>query len=344
MKKQPEVVYQYLKYETFEKMIEKKTLRLCNIRNSNDTTELDLVSNVIKSVLWEEFRKARGRHDYFKDAVSEENFGAFLDANTIYLEGIEKTLHSQFVTCFSERKDLLSMWRGYAEDHRENAKSKGGIAVGFNIDALKEMTTVSKTSGELFSFEKVRYALRNQKALFRSRVKNEIEKIRLFVKGQKTVQGYDALPFQLWYQEEMIRYGALVKNSFFFEEHEWRLSHWGGTGFLVEKYNPHGMMFSDEEWITEVRKIKEKEEANVKKAIETDGSLPEGATYPPKFFDLDMSTRINDFISEIVIGPKCSIKQEEIESMIAKNGITCKVELSRGYNVFVDSANHGKAK
>ena len=36
-----------------------------------------------------------------------------------------------YVTCFSYQNDLLSQWRGYADDGR-------GAAIGFDLDVLKE--------------------------------------------------------------------------------------------------------------------------------------------------------------------------------------------------------------
>ena len=40
------LVYQYLPFSSFIKMIENKTIKLSNIRRSNDTTELDYGRNV----------------------------------------------------------------------------------------------------------------------------------------------------------------------------------------------------------------------------------------------------------------------------------------------------------
>lgn len=39
-----------------------------------------------------------------------------------------------YVTCFSYQNDLLSQWRGYADDGR-------GAAIGFDLDVLKEVVT-----------------------------------------------------------------------------------------------------------------------------------------------------------------------------------------------------------
>ena len=42
-----------------------------------------------------------------------------------------------FWFCFSESKDKLSQWRGYAQDGK-------GIAIGFNKDVLEELNQISK--------------------------------------------------------------------------------------------------------------------------------------------------------------------------------------------------------
>lgn len=337
--KKPKIVYQYMPYETFEAMMKNKTLKLCDIQHSNDTSELRLASSVIKLVLLEELSKSRGKYDFFSKTLTEKEFNQFLDANTGYIDAAEKIIHTQFVTCFSEKKDLLSMWRGYAEDHREGIKSKGGIAVGFSADALERLATVSETGGEIFTFEKVRYSLGNQKALFRQQVKKEIEKIRLYVKKNNSIVGYDSNPFQIWYHEELIRRGELVKNNFFFEEHEWRLSHWNNNGYSLKKYYPQGLLLSNESWFADMKKKEQENNANIKKAVKTNADVKWEAI-PPQYFYLHMDGQINSFIKEIIVGPKCSIKKDKIEKLIMDNKIFCGVSLSRGFDVFVDSSNH----
>ena len=58
-----------------------------------------------------------------------------------------------YVTCFSYQNDLLSQWRGYADDGR-------GAAIGFDLDVLKEVVTVSPeiSKPSIVSLHKISYS------------------------------------------------------------------------------------------------------------------------------------------------------------------------------------------
>jgi hypothetical protein len=336
----PQIVYQYLKYSTFEDMIQNKTLKLSDIQCSNDTTELSIVFGVIKEVFWEEFNNAK-KNKYFDEAVSEEDFNAFLQRNTAHIDGIQNITQTQFVSCFSEKKDLLSMWRGYAEDHWSNAKSVGGVAVGFSVEKLEQLVNANTASGE-FSFGKVRYNRLKQKAIFRPHVIEEMAKIRAFVKKNKTIDGYDTPGFQLWYQDEVIRQGAYIKNNFFFEEQEWRLCHWGSRGYYLKEIHPIGLLLSNKIWFEKYQNINEENKKMLEESVRENLDY-EPKAFPAQFFFLYMDNSVNDFIKEVIIGPKCKVDKKEVETLLRNNGISCDVHLSRGVNVFVDSINHMNA-
>ena len=80
-----------------------------------------------------------------------------------------------YVTCFSYQNDLLSQWRGYADDGR-------GAAIGFDLDVLKEVVTVSPeiSKPSIVSLHKISYSETEQREVVHQIVHelvDEIEKI-----------------------------------------------------------------------------------------------------------------------------------------------------------------------
>lgn len=100
-------------------ILKSKALRLTSIEFMNDSAELKYASGSL--VPWV-------AHQLLKDAGSERR--ALFDAQwRAYRE--RSSLPNMYVACFTEASDLLSQWRGYA--------SPSGYALGFSLDALKEM-------------------------------------------------------------------------------------------------------------------------------------------------------------------------------------------------------------
>ena len=206
-KKNVEIVYKYTSFETFKNIISEKELWLFDIQYSNDTSELKLIYKIVKDVYDEEFLKDKPK--YIDQYFPKAEFDKFFEKNTGHINSIEPVLHTQYVTCFSEQGDMLSQWRGYGEDGK-------GISIGFDTKLFKR---------DDFQFDKACYSLRNQKALIRNEVKDEIKKIRAYVKGNKGIEGYKAKEFMLSYNSMLLK-AAFIKNSFFHEEKEWRLCYW----------------------------------------------------------------------------------------------------------------------
>lgn len=328
----PHYVYQYLKYDAFLKVMQGKTIRLSDIQCSNDTTELQLVFDIIRSVLKEVCFSMRKKCKYFRDCVSEEEFNAFLKNNTVYIDEIQNILQTQYVSCFSKEKDLLSMWRGYAEDYSDSTASRGGIAVGFDVEKLTQLAEQKNVSCEM-RFGEVKYSIRRQKALFRKSAEKMMREIRNHVKEKKTIQGFDRARFQLWYHEQVIEQGPFIKHPFFSEEKEYRLVHWGSKSSAPFIGSVNGLKLSNTEWGEEYQKRIKENELLTKNGMDP---KPIPAQYYTLYFDDDA----NAFIKEIVVGPKCAIKIEQIETILSDDGIICDVEASKGLNVYVDSINH----
>ncbi len=99
-----------------------------------------------------------------------------------------------FISSFSEQSDLLSQWRGYADDGR-------GFSIGFNKIILEDVG----------SLEKVQYCSLS------SVPENILEEIN----KDLTSLGLAKLSFE--YNQLIEKYAPILKNHKFSEESEWRM-------------------------------------------------------------------------------------------------------------------------
>lgn len=114
MSSNPKILYHYGSMSTLYSITTHKTLRLSSMSQSNDSQEGRLVGDAI--------RRLQVRAGFTDDDMEKVND---LLAN---LDGIIDGL----AMCFSEKGDLLSQWRGYAQD-------ASGVSIGFSTDYLYEM-------------------------------------------------------------------------------------------------------------------------------------------------------------------------------------------------------------
>lgn len=108
-----------------------------------------------------------------------------------------------YVACFSEKKDCLSQWRGYADDGK-------GICIGF---CKKKLESLPKIMHHNLSFSKVIYN-ENQQEKYVNKVVEEIFRNMRF-KGI----GLAGIELNSNHKDEF----AVYKNPGFEEEREWRL-------------------------------------------------------------------------------------------------------------------------
>jgi hypothetical protein len=122
--------------------MENSTLRMTNIVKSNDKDEiqhaLSIIVSQINSLLVKYMRNEPYLHDVFQDYDVDQLYHTLIEeANLIY-----------YVCCFSKSDDLLSQWRGYANDGH-------GVAIGFNEFLFDEFLDSKDISIE---YSKVSYS------------------------------------------------------------------------------------------------------------------------------------------------------------------------------------------
>jgi hypothetical protein len=128
-----ETIYHYCSPDSFHKIISGKSIRLSSLLLSNDSREgseaIDLIKLFIES----------GNHP----SEDKNNILIWLEAIQNYYHGIG--------FCLSEAGDLLSQWRGYADDGK-------GFSIGFSKSCLEDLSIRKKTKGHRsFSLTKINY-------------------------------------------------------------------------------------------------------------------------------------------------------------------------------------------
>lgn len=181
-----EIVYHYCSVDTFFNIIKNSSMWLSDIAKSNDYQEC---------VRCREFVN-KGMEEYLRDDIE-----ALKAWSTLYEEGVYSNFSTRtFCACFSESKDKLSQWRGYAQDGK-------GMAVGFDREVLEELNQISEY---YTAFGKVIYD--NPQEYVQSIIADNIKKLEY--KGI----GHVALELSGNYRMQF----PFVKNPGFEEEKEWR--------------------------------------------------------------------------------------------------------------------------
>lgn len=134
-----ETLFHYCPASSFASIISGKSIWLSSLSLSNDTMEGRLVTQTFEGLL-------------SQSTVSTEE-----------IEEIRKALHliedlfDGLGFCLSEKPDLLSQWRGYADDGQ-------GLSIGFSKNYLEELRKSNENSGANFIIDKVLYDPAEQEA------------------------------------------------------------------------------------------------------------------------------------------------------------------------------------
>ncbi|SEW34437.1 Protein of unknown function [Ruminococcaceae bacterium KH2T8] len=206
-----ELIYHYCKFSTFEQIIKNKTIRLQDITKSNDSSE----------ILW----ALRQIREFYKECDGYKPGDTQLD---LYVQKCLDSLFYQndtnddnfikfFVACFSFQKDMLSQWRGYADDGQ-------GVAIGFDKGLLMKneccgYKLLGLRSGSVIYDESEQYNF----------IKNNLE---WFYECEGKMSDIDKknITFNDETREAFFKLlldAVFIKNPFFSEEKEWRVAMYG---------------------------------------------------------------------------------------------------------------------
>lgn len=140
-------LYHYCSNEKGFSILKNKNLRMSDIGKSNDYEELQRFFPYLHRKIYDLYMKDPFDFKY-ESYTNTEAMREFLYSSEKYWRyRFEEGTFSNFVVCFSEAKDCLSQWRGYADDGK-------GVCIGFSKDALTEFC---KKTGGVLRFEKIIY-------------------------------------------------------------------------------------------------------------------------------------------------------------------------------------------
>ncbi|GHA50837.1 hypothetical protein GCM10008927_15110 [Amylibacter ulvae] len=120
--------------------------------------------------------------------------------------------------CFSEERDLLSQWRGYASDAE-------GICIGFSTQKLSELEYCD--NGSPIALSKVIYDKDQQDTIISEMLDEHLD-----------ISNVDDIIMHRGLVERIVTNTFMYKNPAFHEEREWRLS----SGATNDDYDPSSML------------------------------------------------------------------------------------------------------
>lgn len=323
-KKKPsnDKLFHYCPEATFEIILQNKTLRLSDITKSNDTAELKWITRVIQPAFDAAYKAARSKKFYNKidqatwDYLVEHSVKDWFDDQYRY--------YSYYVLCFSTEDDLLSQWRGYADDAQ-------GISIGFDIKTLKK--TTSGREGVL-DLKKVVYSNPNQRSAVRRIADQFIKTLKADInsgdfdkkvkeledsyrkQGLRTiVTPVNGLMMQYFNSifNEIFDNAVVFKNPFFREEKETRLCY--------RVSNDHDS--------------KVKDMLNDYAYFMPFGVTKKGQSYVDLCFEDGVKKGL-PIISSVTLGPKCKKTEGDIKALLTKNGFEiAKIDVNKSKGTYV---------
>lgn len=267
------ILYHYCSTEALVSIVNSRSIRLSSLTLSNDSQEGARILHLLLQLA-----KESGLDTYSLSRLETQLRWAY---DVFDGQGF----------CLSENRDLLSQWRGYADDGR-------GLCIGFNSSYFEKLGAhLTKKGEKSFSLKKIVYDIDGQRAIANKHFK-QIKQL-LDQGAFRPLQGTLLTPTTEDDQSEIrkatqsgvfaIMNAMLkmfdVKNPAFSEEQEWRL-----------------VSFS----------VKQDDDSDLKFRASGDKIIP--------YFEVKLDDLGVQPISAIVLGPKHQTPRHVIERMLADAG------------------------
>lgn len=310
----PKVLYHYASMEKGTSILKHKNIRLSDITKSNDVKEMsiffpDLFDEMLKN--YDEHNGFSYKFEY-KGKGNRQAFGLFVNELKKKIEKeFEDGSIATFALCLSEEGDLLSQWRGYADDGK-------GICLGLNVEEILKFVGISSVSG--FSLEKVEYLSKEQIDEWVKNVANQMLGIVEIILGaieEGNIQYYSAKEFDedifntIYYNilsevEESIKF----KTEGFKEEKEWRF-------FIKNSLNKDDIKGKK---ITSIGTLGEGARRKTSKYVadNVEFNIKENDMVP--FVSLKFEKFHNNLINQVICGPNNKIREKDLELFLRKHG------------------------
>lgn len=288
------IVYHYCSATVFKKIIENKALRLSDVTESNDSKEIIYNNAFIKQYVQSKingFSRKFKLNRFKKEELLQIVFNHF----SFYMEDF---YYRPYACCFSYNGDLLSQWRGYADDGR-------GFAIGFDLNMLRKIGKPEKDdriSNDIFELGDVIYNEKEE----RKRIRIIVNALFDWFADDIKTKGYDPNAFIVdanILMKFLFKNCLFYKNSFFEEEKEWRLCFYAQPNSKVEHtFISKGYSFSEMGYFLRDNRL---------------------VSYVDLFFK-----QHPEIIKKIIIGPKNNSNM--VYSFVSRYGITCDILKSKG--------------
>ena len=211
-----DIIYHYCSVDTFALIVTNGTIRLSDITQSNDWSEIKWSVPIVKMAFKSLIEKVFKSKKY--NSIKKSIFEIVDNYINLYFESNYKMV---LACCFSEAKDLLSQWRGYADDGK-------GFSIGFSMMHLKDMLATNQNENYELLIGKIEYDEEVQK----KDICNIVKLLEEYLLSFKNIDNF--LENKKNYTElndkirdifnKIFRKSILFKNPFFEEEKEWRIA------------------------------------------------------------------------------------------------------------------------
>ncbi|MDR0874922.1 MAG: DUF2971 domain-containing protein [Clostridiales Family XIII bacterium] len=216
--------YHYCSQNIFHSIVKNKEIWLTDITKSNDSMEIQWILKKGEPNLYSLLEKIYDSEaaKYFKERIQREIFlGYCKNSIEYYFKRVSSDIFC-YVICFSTSHDLLSQWRGYADDAK-------GVAIGFSKNFLRniDFTITSSTDLSRIEFGGVSYR-KNPWLGLKSVLDELISDIKRNIKDDAKSEPIREdnkeieMIFQKTFKEIFVK-ALFTKSPFFAEEKEWRL-------------------------------------------------------------------------------------------------------------------------
>ena len=302
------LVYHYCDNYKMANILSGKNLRMSDITKSNDYEEVKMFFPGILDAIEDEYRKDEFPLQYM-DRTNRDALGKLLDWEYDILRyEFDRGGVTNFVVCFCEEGDVLSQWRGYADNGK-------GCSLGFSV---KELEDYCNTYRGILRFEQVDYKTVKEinvtiveEAL---KVLNELRGLRNWIVENLPSLNEEKIDkmFQYYFHQmitSVLMSSLKYKNETFKEEQEWRLF------FSQQIYKYAKWIYGDEEIETIVyddmlKVIKNRIEFNVT----SDDLIP---FFPIKFTEISPNP-----IKQVIVGPQNKIMEKDFSLYIASKKLS----------------------
>lgn len=290
-------IYHYCSLETFLQIIKNKTIRMSDINKSNDRLECRALVDSIKAVTLDLL--VQYENDFPAILIYGVNNETALKhfVNLFFDKIMSDDDKLTYAACFSEECDLLSQWCQYADNGN-------GVAIGFNLDILKE---ICNSSDGALKIDKVQYLdplEKNTSNIINDNAEKFAKDLISIILGgemRELIENpYSSGFFSHLDSQILFTDSVFFKNAAFGAEKEWRI--------LIED---DGLYKSSGKWMEYFNWSENEHIGNICDL------MPRGIEFKSEKNDIcsymDLSfKKYDEIIDNIVLGPNCRLSVDDI--------------------------------